>query len=905
MSTDRGLTMGREGFFCVLLLITTAAAYSTSVATLTAKSGDAGVISDFTKRLSNPPRSWVRGGDVCSGTFVGITCDVSGRITGINLTDKGLSGTLTLFLSSLGALEILDLRTALPKIIEMDNLPLQPWLIPNTIAKCTALQIFSASNTSIIGALPAELANLKSLTILWLSYNYLRGSLHAWLAELSSLEILGLDNQMSDVKLSGNLDVLGSLKSLKELWIQSNLFSGQIPDFNNSQLQVLNLTDNMLTGLVPSSLIDLESLQSVQLSNNLLQGPWPVFPTGVIVDIVSGNRFCLHVPGPCDPQVSILLDVASGFGFPIELAQTWAGNSPCNGSWVGIVCRGIIVVAINLSGQNLSGFISPAFANLSMLERLDLSKNQLKRVIPKALTILTHLRFLNVSNNDLSGLVPRFNSRAEVVTEGNPLLSPNSKSNVLMIGVIVGSTLAGVVILLLLAWLCLHIWKKRNASGPALETQVSTHMTTGTIDSTHQSLTTQCTDAACQSLSHVEKLPINVLTNATNNFDENMILGKGGSAVVFKGVLNDEPVAVKRFNSDTMSTKQAKEFINEIDVVGKLSHRNLVKLLGYCIHNNERLLVYEYMPAGTLWERLKPSDHMPLTWAQRMMISLDVARGIEYLHGMNQQAFIRDLKPSNILLDQDLRAKVSDFGLIKTAENKSSTSSKAVGTFGYLAPEYAGLLAFKRNLNRFSKSSAMPSLPPIVNQAILSPHAFKKYFALSYFSPPLKDSNLYKDLEIRALIAMGELSTKVDVFAYGVVLMEIITGRKAIDESLPDDGKFLAPIFKTKVLDKEKFRDIVDPALELNDEDWDTLLEVADLAHHCTALEPRHRPGMHNCVTILSNMVDQWKPTVVGCEKGETSSMGLNQLVDKWIEKDLTTSGWKKEDNTTSGSESD
>lgn len=155
---------------------------------------------------------------------------------------------------------------------------------------------------------------------------------------------------------------------------------------------------------------------------------------------------------------------------------------------------------------------------------------------------------------------------------------------------------------------------------------------------------------------------------------------------------------------------------------------------------------------------------------------------------------------------------------------------------------------------------------------------------------------------------MGELSTKVDVFAYGVVLMEIITGRKAIDESLPDDGKFLAPIFKTKVLDKEKFRDIVDPALELNDEDWDTLLEVADLAHHCTALEPRHRPGMHNCVTILSNMVDQWKPTVVGCEKGETSSMGLkglNQLVDKWIEKDLTTSGWKKEDNTTSGSESD
>lgn len=204
-------------------------------------------------------------------------------------------------------------------------------------------------------------------------------------------------------------------------------------------------------------------------------------------------------------------------------------------------------------------------------------------------------------------------------------------------------------------------------------------------------MTARNTDAAFHSLSHVEKLTIDVLINATNNFDEDMILGKGGSAVVFKGILNEELVAVMRFNSDTMGTKQFRDFINEINVLGKLSHRNLVKLLGYCIHNTERLLVYEYMPAGTLWEHLKPSGHMPLTWAQRMMISLDVARGIEYLHGMTQQAFIhRDLKSSNILLDQDLRAKVSDFGLIRIAGNKSSTS-KAVGTFGYLAPEYASM----------------------------------------------------------------------------------------------------------------------------------------------------------------------------------------------------------------------
>ncbi|OEL38057.1 Receptor-like kinase TMK4 [Dichanthelium oligosanthes] len=241
-----------------------------------------------------------------------------------------------------------------------------------------------------------------------------------------------------------------------------------------------------------------------------------------------------------------------------------------------------------------------------------------------------------------------------------------------------------------------------------------------------------------------------------------MVLGKGAFAVVFKGILNEEPVAVKRFNG----TVQVKEFSLEIDVMGKLSHRSLVKLLGYCTHKTERILVYEYMSGGTLCEHLQPCGHTPLTWAQRMKISLDVARGMEYLHGMTQQSFVhRDLKPSNILLDQDLRAKVSDFGLVRIIGDKSSTSKTA---------------------------------------------------------------------------ASGDFSTKVDVYAYGVVLMEIITGRKVIDDSLPQDDRFLVPIFRKNVL-KENFRNIVDPTLELNGEDWNTLLEVANLAHNCTAVSRRIR----------------------------------------------------------------
>ena len=135
---------------------------------------------------------------------------------------------------------------------------------------------------------------------------------------------------------------------------------------------------------------------------------------------------------------------------------------------------------------------------------------------------------------------------------------------------------------------------------------------------------------------------------------------------------------------------------------------------------------------------------------------------------------------------------------------------------------------------------------------------------------------------------MGKLSTKIDVYSYGVVLLEIITGRKVIDNSLPQNAIFLVPVFRTNFLDEEKFRNIVDPTLELNDVDWNSLLEVAKLAYHCTEEEPESRPDMNNCVVVLSKMVHKWNPKAIGSDKGESSSMGLKQLVEKWEIEDLT-----------------
>ena len=131
------------------------------------------------------------------------------------------------------------------------------------------------------------------------------------------------------------------------------------------------------------------------------------------------------------------------------------------------------------------------------------------------------------------------------------------------------------------------------------------------------------------------------------------------------------------------------------------------------------------------------------------------------------------------------------------------------------------------------------------------------------------------------LTNIGELSTKVDVYSYGVVFMEIITRRKFVDNSLPQNAILLVPTFITNFLDEEKFRNIVDPTLELNDVDWNSLLEVAKFAYHCTEEEPESRPGMNNCVVVLSKMVHKWNHKDIGSDKGESSSMGLKQLVEK------------------------
>ncbi|RHN56211.1 putative protein kinase RLK-Pelle-LRR-IX family [Medicago truncatula] len=189
---------------------------------------------------------------------------------------------------------------------------------------------------------------------------------------------------------------------------------------------------------------------------------------------------------------------------------------------------------------------------------------------------------------------------------------------------------------------------------------------------------------------------IQVLRRATNNFSESNVFGKGGFGIVYKGVLEDgTTIAVKRMVPEIVGEKGLKEFKSETEVLSKLRHKHLVALRGHCLEESEKLIVLEYLPQGTLSQHLfdrKDDGLKGLEWKTRLSIALDVARGVEYLHDFAQQSFIhRDLKPSNILLGDNMCAKVADFGLVRLVqEGKASIHTKLAGTFGYIAPEYAG-----------------------------------------------------------------------------------------------------------------------------------------------------------------------------------------------------------------------
>ncbi|KAK4374801.1 hypothetical protein RND71_005478 [Anisodus tanguticus] len=840
------------------------------------------------KSLVPTPVGW-SGNNVCK--WPGVLCDSSGRVDSISLIGKSLGGQLPQDINQLSNLQSLNLQKnrlsgPLPPLSDLaslqdvhldynnftsvppnflkgltnlqhfsidENPSLPPWTIPDSLTDSPSLTDFSASNANIIGEIPDIFGSLPSLENLRLSYNNITGSLPSSFAK-SGIQNLVLNSQKFG--LSGRIDVIGSMEQVTQVWIHVNKFSGPIPDLSGCiNLIDLQLRDNSLTGAIPPSLTNLPKLANVSLQNNIFLGPMPGFKPSVQVSLGNTNHFCNPGPGPCDPQVTILIEVAGAVGCPMTIAESWSGNNPCN-DWNYITCdaKGSVTV-INFAKLNWVGIISPAVANLTGLKQLLMNDNNLTGPIPANLASLTDLQIVDVSNNNISGKVPKFRSDVIVKTSGNPFIgkdlppsssggtdySPSAskdekhKSSV-STWVILAIVIAAVFLILVL---CLVIYKKKHKGKSKLSRGKEQKLKNGSpknVNSYGAIPSTTSQSSAANSEIYVYDggnvtIPVELLREATNNFNKENILGRGGFGIVYKGKLHDgTEIAVKRMEASIASNKGLNEFRAEIEVLSKVRHRHLVALHGFCVNGNERLLVYEYMSQGTLGQHLFDHERLgflPLTWKQRLTIALDVARGVEYLHGLAQQSFIhRDLKPSNVLLEDDMRAKVSDFGLVKNApDGKYSMETRLAGTFGYLAPEYA---------------------------------------------------------------STGRVTTKIDVFAFGVILMEILTGRKALDENLPEDRSHLVPWFKKLVVNKDKILEVLDPTLDPDEETYQSICKVVELAGHCAARKPSQRPDMGHAVNVLAPLVEQWTPTAAtgGDSFNIDFNMSLPQALQRWTAND-------------------
>ncbi|TYI86556.1 hypothetical protein E1A91_D04G072300v1 [Gossypium mustelinum] len=305
--------------------------------------------------------------------------------------------------------------------------------------------------------------------------------------------------------------------------------------------------------------------------------------------------------------------------------------------------------------------------------------------------------------------------------------------------------------------------------------------------------------------SNLKSFNFSELRTATRNFRPDSVLGEGGFGCVFKGWIDENSltaakpgtglvIAVKRLNQEGFQGHQ--EWLAEINYLGQLHHPNLVKLIGYCLEDDHRLLVYEFMPKGSLENHLfrRNSYFQPLSWNLRMKVALGAAKGLAFLHSDEAKVIYRDFKTSNILLDSNYNAKLSDFGLAKDGPtgDKSHVSTRVMGTYGYAAPEY---------------------------------------------------------------MATGHLTARSDVYSFGVVLLEMLTGKRAMDKNRPSREHSLVDWAKPYLTSKRKILHVMDSRIE-SQYTLDAALKAAYLALQCLSIEPKLRPSMNAVVKALEQLQD-------------------------------------------------
>ncbi|KAF1891089.1 hypothetical protein Lal_00001228 [Lupinus albus] len=485
-------------------------------------------------------------------------------------------------------------------------------------------------------------------------------------------------------------------------------------------------------------------------------------------------------------EVAALMSMKREMNDELHVMDGWDINSvdPCTWAMVGCSAEGY-VISLEMASASLSGTLCPGIGNLSHLQTLllqnnklsgpipaeigkllelrtlDLSGNQLGGEIPSSLGFLTHLSYLRLSRNKLSGQIPElvanltglsfldlsFNNLSghspKILAKGNNFLCTSSQG-------------------------CMTVSESLNDTGASQK--VSSH--------------------------HRKRFSFRELQSATANFSPKNIVGQGGFGVVYKGCLaNKMLVAVKRLKDPNYTGEV--QFQTEVEMIGMAVHRNLLRLYGFCMTPDERLLVYPFMPNGSVADRLRETcrEKPSLDWNRRMHVALGAARGLLYLHEQCSPKIIhRDVKAANILLDESFEAVVGDFGLAKLLDQRDSHVTTAVrGTVGHIAPEY---------------------------------------------------------------LSTGQSSEKTDVFGFGILLLELITGQKALGTGNGQVQKGMILDLVRTLSEEKRLEALVDRDLK-GCFDPVELEKAAELSLQCTQSLPSLRPKMSEVLKILESLVGQ------------------------------------------------
>ncbi|KAG1334980.1 receptor-like protein kinase HSL1 [Cocos nucifera] len=673
--------------------------------------------------------------------------------------------------------------------------------LPEDIFDAPLLESVHFFDNQLTGRIPARLSRASNLVDLKLFRNRLDGSLPPYFGKSSRLVSLDLSDNMLSGEIPASICDHGVLE---ELLLIDNLFSGSLPESLGRcrTLTRVRLTNNRLSGEVPAGMWGLPHIWLLELKGNSFSGGIsPVISNAANLSnlVISDNQFSGGIPSEMG-ALSKLYEFSaannrltgplpSSLGNLAELGRLNLRNNSLSGE----LLRGIEswkkLSELNLAYNDFAGGIPQQLGDLPVLNYLDLSNNMLAGEIPVQLQNLKLNQF-NVSNNRLSGSLPPLFATQVYRNSflGNPGLCgdlsglcPASEGSRARHGFVwllrAIFMLAALVLIVGVAW---FYWRYRNYRRSKLGMDKSKWMLT----SFHK-----------LGFSEYEILDC---------LDEDNVIGSGASGKVYKAVLsNGEAVAVKKLwgasNRDADNVDQTVDdhFEAEVATLGKIRHKNIVKLWCCCTHKDCKLLVYEYMPKGSLGDLLHSSKGGLLDWPTRYKIALDAAEGLSYLHHDCVPPIVhRDVKSNNILLDGEFGARVADFGVAKAVEaiGKGPKSMSVIaGSRGYIAPEYAYTL---------------------------------------------------------------RVNEKSDIYSFGVVILELVTGRLPVD---PEFGEKDLVKWVCGTIDQKGVEHVIDPKLDACfTEEIEKVLKIGLL---CTSSLPINRPSMRRVVKMLLEVsADKPKP---------------------------------------------